>query len=68
MNRTRAAMITRMLLCDDYLERPIDFGAGTNILEDTELSDSRRSRLYYLSFVLDPLASSMFEFWWIEQF
>ena len=36
MNRTRAAMITKMLLCDDYLTRPIDFSASEDILENTE--------------------------------
>lgn len=68
MNRTRAAMITKMLLCDDYLERPIDFGAGTNILEDTESAIREDPACISCHSSLDPLASSMFGFWWIEQF
>ena len=68
MNRTRAALITKMLLCDDYLERPIDFSAGNNILEDTESAIRQDPACLTCHSSLDPLASSMFGFWWVEQF
>ena len=68
MNRTRAAMITRMLLCDDYLARPIDFSAGNNILENTDNAVQNDPSCLTCHASLDPLAASMFGFWWVERF
>ncbi len=68
MNRTRAAMVTKMLLCDDYLARPIDFTASENIIENTETATREDPSCLTCHASLDPLASSMFGFWWIEQF
>lgn len=68
MNRTRAASITKLLLCDDFLERPISFEASENALEDTELALKNDPACIACHSSLDPLAASMFGFWWVEQF
>jgi hypothetical protein len=68
MNRTRAAMMTRLLLCDDYLARPIDFAAGSNILENTEDAVQNDPSCLTCHASLDPLAASMFGFWWVERY
>lgn len=67
-NRTRAAAITKLLLCDDFLERPITFEASANALEDTELALKEDPACIACHSSLDPLAASMFGFWWVEQF
>lgn len=68
MNRTRASMMTRLLLCDDYLARPIDFSAGTDILENTEDAIQNDPSCLTCHASLDPLAASMFGFWWVERY
>ena len=68
MNRTRAAMLTKMLLCDDYLARPIDFSASDDILENTETAIKEDPSCLTCHASLDPLSSAMFGFWWIERF
>jgi len=68
MNRTRAAMITKMLLCDDYLARPIDFTASENIIENTETAIREDPSCLTCHASLDPLSSAMFGFWWIERY
>ena len=68
MNRTRAAMITKMLLCDDYLARPIDFSASDDILENTQTAIKEDPSCLTCHASLDPLSSAMFGFWWIERF
>ena len=67
-NRTRAAAITRLLLCDDYLLRPVIFEASPQILENTDLALQTDPACLTCHASLDPLAASMFGFWWIEQF
>ena len=67
-NRTRAAAITRLLLCDDYLLRPVTFEASPQVLENTDLALQTDPACLTCHASLDPLAASMFGFWWIEQF
>ena len=68
MNRTRAAMLTKMLLCDDYLARPIDFSASDDILENTETAIKEDPSCLTCHASLDPLSSAMFGFWWVERY
>lgn len=68
MNRTRAATISKLLLCDDYLARPVRFSAGSSILEDTNLALQQDPACLTCHSSLDPLAASMFGFWWIERY
>ncbi len=63
-NRTRAATISRELLCTDLLERPVSFVAITDPAPDA-LEAATRSVPSCLACHagLDPLASSLFGFW-----
>ncbi|MCK6513659.1 DUF1588 domain-containing protein [Myxococcota bacterium] len=66
-NRHRANTVTRVLLCDDYLARPVSFsrsqidaltsGDPEDVIRDTPTCQSCHSSL-------DPIASHFFGFWW----
>ena len=69
MNRGRAAAISRLLLCEDTLIRPVSFStldlndpdeaSVENTIENNPACQSCHA-------TLDPLASSLFGFWWLE--
>ena len=67
MNRKRAAAITRLLLCDDILSRPISFEASQHALEETTIAVREDPACATCHSSLDPLASSMFGFYWLEE-
>lgn len=66
-NRHRANTVSRVLLCDDYLSRPVSFsrtqvdalttGDPNEVIANTPTCQSCHSSL-------DPLASHFFGFWW----
>jgi hypothetical protein len=66
-NRHRANTVSRVLLCDDYLARPVSFsrtqidaltsGDPEEVIRTTEVCQSCHS-------TLDPLAGHFFGFWW----
>jgi hypothetical protein len=66
-NRHRANNLSRMLLCDDYLARPVAFsrtqidalvsGDPEDVIRDTPTCQSCHSSM-------DPLAANFFGFWW----
>lgn len=63
-NRTRAAAVSRLLLCDDYLERPVEFESPSLTDADgtaTALRDNPSCTVCHDT--LDPLASAFFGFW-----
>lgn len=69
-NRHRANMVSRVLLCDDYLARPVSFsraqidaltsGDPEDVIRDTPTCQSCHSSL-------DPLAGHFFGFWWEQE-
>lgn len=66
-NRSRAAAISRLLLCEDMLERPVHFGdvdlaADQSTEEAILVVDSCVS----CHSALDPIAASLFGFWWFD--
>ncbi|MBM74894.1 MAG: hypothetical protein CMK59_05800 [Proteobacteria bacterium] len=69
MNRGRAAAISRILLCEDPLIRPVSFSTldiedpSDNSVETTIQSNPACQSCHA---TLDPLASSLFGFWWLE--
>ncbi|MCB9766334.1 MAG: hypothetical protein H6739_41550 [Alphaproteobacteria bacterium] len=65
MNRSRAAAITRLLLCEDFLARPVTFSFDEGVVDDPV--DAVHSNPYCLAChaALDPIAASMFGFWWV---
>ncbi len=66
MNRGRAAAISRLLLCEDYLVRPVSFSEAEITGSSTE--DAAQSDPYCLAChaSLDPVAASLFGFWWLS--
>lgn len=66
MNRGRAAAISRLLLCEDYLERPVSFAEAE--LGDRSTEYAAQSDPYCLAChaSLDPVAASLFGFWWLS--
>jgi hypothetical protein len=66
-NRHRANTVSRILLCDDYLSRPVSFsrtqidaltsGDPEDVIRDTPACQSCHS-------TLDPLSSHFFGYWW----
>ena len=68
-NRGRAAAIARLLLCFDYLARPVSFEATDQILDDAGTAAATREdpNCVTCHASLDPLASTLFGFWWFEE-
>lgn len=66
MNRRRAAAISKLLLCEDYLVRPVAFSEANTTSEAT--ADAVHSDPYCLAChaSLDPVAASLFGFWWLS--
>lgn len=69
MNRSRAAAISRLLLCEDILARQVSF--TTLELEDVGTGDASNATLTNPSCLachstLDPMASTLFGFWWLS--
>ena len=73
-NRKRANQISRVLLCNDYLLRPINFDRDVNLLDADAVQDaiSTDPGCVNCHNSLDPIAAYLFGFWaynqesWIE--
>jgi len=65
MNRSRAAAISRLLLCQDYLARPITL-TGAEDVTDPEMAIKTDPYCVACHASLDPVAASMFGFWWLS--
>jgi len=65
-NRKRANAASRILLCHDYLNRPIDFDRNVNLLDTAALDDALASNPSCVNChaSLDPFAAYFFGFWW----
>ena len=64
-NRGRANQISRILLCNDYLTREIDFDRDLNLLDEQAISDAIRydPACSNCHNSLDPLAAYLYGFW-----
>lgn len=64
-NRKRANAASRILLCHDYLTRPIEFDRNVNLLDEAAITDALQSNPACVNchVSLDPLASYFFGFW-----
>jgi hypothetical protein len=64
-NRGRAAAIARLLLCVDYLSRPVSFTNNVAIVDQDGIEEALRTNPYCegCHSSIDPLASSLFGFW-----
>ncbi len=67
-NRKRANAVSRILLCNDYLVRPIEFDRNVNLLDSAAVADALKTNPTCLNChsSLDPLASYFFGFWWYD--
>ncbi len=66
MNRRRASIISKLLLCEDYLARPVAFSEADTSSSTT--ADAAKEDPYCLAChsSLDPIAASLFGFWWLS--
>lgn len=64
-NRKRANQVSRILLCNDYLVRPIDFDRDVDLLDQDAVDDAITQDPGCVSchVSLDPLAAYLFGFW-----
>jgi hypothetical protein len=67
-NRGRANQISRILLCNDYLSRPIAFDPDVLLVdpEDVGAAVQTNSTCVNCHSSLDPLASYLYGFWWYD--
>jgi len=63
-NRKRANQASRILLCNDYLVRPIDFDRNVNLLDDDAIADAIKTNPGCVNchVSLDPFAAYFFGF------
>ena len=63
-NRSRVAAISRLLLCEDYLERPVSFSETTG-LSDAEIDAaiSTDPGCVGCHVTIEPIAATLFGFW-----
>ncbi|MFT5681415.1 MAG: hypothetical protein ACI8RZ_002321 [Myxococcota bacterium] len=69
LSRHRAAAISRLMLCSDYLSRPITFSSA-GLIETGDLEDLLHNEQTCISChaTLDPLASALFGFWMYDNY
>ncbi len=69
VNRHRAAAISRLLLCEDFLTRPVDF-SNPDLVGEGAIDDAIRESPGCVSChsTLDPLSSALFGFWWFDRY
>jgi hypothetical protein len=69
-NRARAAAISRLLVCEDYLAKPVAFEAGFSLNDADGAANAIRTvpscQACHAS--LEPIAAALFGFWWIGQY
>lgn len=67
-NRKRANAISRILLCNDYLSRPINFDRNVNLLDSDAVAEAVTTNPSCVSChtSLDPIASYLYGFWWYD--
>jgi hypothetical protein len=67
-NRSRAAAVSRLLLCEDLLNRPVEFTVSDDLLETSDVSSMVRSEPGCLAChsVIEPLSAALYGFLWVE--
>lgn len=69
MNRSRAAAISRLLLCEDILARPVTFSSielEELISGNTNSATLSNPECLACHSTLDPMATTLFGFWWLS--
>lgn len=67
-NRGRANAVSKMLLCTDYLTKPIEFERDVNLLDANAVNDALQNNPGCVAchYSLDPLASYLWGFFFID--
>jgi hypothetical protein len=67
-NRNRANAVSRILLCNDYLNKPIEFDRSVNLLDDDAVRDALKTNpgCAACHHSLDPLASYLWGFYYVD--
>lgn len=67
-NRNRANTLSRILLCNNYLHRPITFERGLDLLDQEAVEDAIHNNASCVGChqTLDPLAAHLFGFWSVQ--
>lgn len=66
-NRTRAAATAQLLLCENYLSRPVSFTSPALLDEEgTERAVREDPGCVTCHATLDPIAAAFFGFWWYD--
>jgi hypothetical protein len=68
MNRGRAATVMQLLLCHDILSRPVSFAGSAVSSSGVEEAISTEPACRACHTALDPIASSLFGFFWLTQY
>ena len=68
MNRGRAAAISKLLLCEDPLDRVISFSDSEDAAADPEDAVHSDPGCLSCHASIDPLAASLFGFWWLSMY
>lgn len=68
MNRGRAAAISKLLLCEDPLDRVITFSGSDAAAADPEDAVHSDPSCLSCHASVDPLAASLFGFWWLSMY
>ena len=63
-NRGRAAALSRLLICEDYLARPVSFAAFPSLADEDATAKALQTEPYCLGChaTLDPIAATLFGF------
>ncbi len=63
---TLANAVSRIFLCEDYLERPVELEGFVDVLDDGVVEEALTKNAACVSchVSLDPLASFLYGFWW----
>lgn len=64
-NRGRAALLSRQLVCVDFVGRPVDLDQAPSLSEGADLEQALRTEPYCQGChaALDPIAATLFGFW-----
>lgn len=65
MNRSRAAALMRLLVCQDVLSRPVSLSGQVSLTDEDGIAEAIRTNPSCVAChsVVDPLASSLFGWW-----
>lgn len=67
LNRGRAAAVSRLLFCYDFLARPVAFSGFTEFSAEALLAATKTDpNCEACHSGLDPLAATLFGFWWFD--